>query len=278
MLRSMNDFENCSINATDGDIGHVKDFYFDDLTWVIRYLIVDTGSWLSSRKVLISPMAIETPNWEDKTLSVSLTKAQVKSSPDIDTDMPVSRQHEIRTLGYYGHPLYWGGAGLWGAETYPNLMMTGYAGAIGTPLLEQPGAEVLAAAGVEAEKHQRDDPHLRSCQAILDYHIEATDGDIGHVQGILVDEQTWAIRYLIVNTSNWWLGHKVLIAPQWIHAVRWPDMTVSLNLTRQMVQDAPPYDESVSLEREQEIGIHAHYGHAGYWEAEMEREEVLSPD
>ena len=276
MLRSMNDLENYTIRATDGTIGQVKDFYFDDERWVIRYLVVDTGTWLSSRKVLISPIAIGSPNWPEKVLPVSITKEQVKNSPDIDTDKPVSRQHEIRYLGYYGYPFYWSGIGLWGAGTYPNMSMGGYGGFVSTPHAEQSGLEKIHAQA-EAARHQDDDPHLRSCKAVMDYQIQAADGDIGHVQGLLVDEETWAIRYLIVNTSNWWLGHLVLIAPQWIQDVSWTDNTVSVNLTRQAVKDAPAYDSAAQLNREQEVDIFKHYGHSGYWEGEVKREAASSP-
>ena len=110
----------------------------------------------------------------------------------------------------------------------------------------------------------------------MGYHIQAADGDIGHVQGLLVDEETWAIRYLIVDTSNWWLGHLVLIAPQWIQDVSWSDATVSVNLTRQAVKDAPPYDSAAQLDREQETDIFQHYGHPGYWEDEVKREAAIS--
>ena len=121
MLRSMKNLEDYAIRATDGIIGHVKDFYFDDEAWVIRYLVVDTGTWLSSRKVLISPISIGHPDWTDRVLPVSITKEQVKNSPDIDTQKPVSRQHEIQYLGYYGYPYYWGGAGLWGEGIDPSM-------------------------------------------------------------------------------------------------------------------------------------------------------------
>ena len=275
MLRSMNDLENYTIRATDGTIGHVTDFYFDDERWVIRYLVVDTGSWLASRKVLISPVAIGNPDWTEKVLPVSITQEQVQNSPDFDTEKPVSRQHEIQYLGYYGYPVYWEGAGIWGGGFYPNMMMPDYAGLVSTPPAEDPEAEE-AYARAEAARHQDDDPHLHSCIAVMDYHIQATDGDIGHVQGLLVDEETWAIRYLIVNTSNWWLGHLVLIAPQWIQDVRWSDNTVSVNLTRQAVKDAPAYDSAAQLNREQEVDIFKHYGHPGYWDDEMKREEGVS--
>jgi len=106
---------------------------------------------------------------------------------------------------------------------------------------------------------------------MLGYDIQATDGDIGHVQGLLVDEETWAIRYMVVETGHWWLGHRVLIAPQWILKVSWSDTAVAVNLTRQAVKDAPPYDSAVELDREQEIGIHEHYGLPAYWSAEAHR-------
>ena len=264
MLRNTKDIENYVIGATDGIIGHVKDLYFDDEAWVVRYLVVDTGPWLSSRKVLISPIAISSPNWTEKILPVSITKEQVKNSPDIDTDKPVSRQHENAYMGYYGYPYYWDGAGLWGGGVYPGMLMTGYSGFVAARPVVRPEMEE-AYARTEAARHKNDDLHLRSCEAVKSYHIGATDGDIGHVQGLLVDEDTWSIRYMIVDTSNWWLGHQVLIAPQWITAVRWLDATVSVNLTRQAVKDAPPYDPAVQLDRYQEIGIHKHYGRRGYW-------------
>ena len=271
MLSSMSDLEGYAIRATDGTIGHVKDLYFDDEAWVVRYLIVDTGSWLSSRKVLISPIAIGQSSWADKILSVSLTKGQFKNSPAIDTDKPVSRQHEMEYLGYYSYPYYWGGAGFWGAGVYPSsmLMGVGFAGSGADPITAQ---AAQARATREAAQHQNDDPHLRSGNAVMKYDIEASDGDIGHVQGLLLDEETWAIRYLIVDTSNWWLGHQVLIAPKWIKNVSWPDQTVVVNLTRQAVKDAPPYDSAVTLDREKEIGLHNHYERAGYWAEEVRLE------
>lgn len=275
MLRTMNDLEDYAIRATDGTIGHVKDFYFDDGAWVIRYLVVDTGSWLSSRKVLISPIAIGHPNWTEKVLPVSITKEQVKNSPDIDTDKPVSRQHEMHYLGYYGYPYYWGGAGLWGGGLYPSMMRPGYAGFTPAPHVVQSEAD-KAYAQAEVARHEDDDHHLRSCKAVKGYHIQATDGDIGHVQGLLVDEETWAIRYIIVDTSNWWLGHQVLIAPQWIQDVSWSDATVSVNLTRQAVKDAPPYDSAAQLDRKQEMGIHEHYRRPGYWVDEVKCEAAKS--
>ena len=257
MLRSTHDLEDCAIRATDGDLGRVKDFYFDDQHWAIRYFVVGTGTWLSGREVLISPISVGHPNWTDKVLPVSITKEQVENSPNIDTEKPVSRQHEISFLGYYGYPYYWGGGGLWGAGAYPNLLITG--------AVPPPGVA----------PRQDDDPHLRSGNAVMRYRVEATDGDIGHVHSLLVDERTWAIRYIVVDTSNWWFGHQVLIAPQWIHAVRWSDARVSIDLTRQAVKDAPPYDIAARLNREQEESIYQHYERPGYW-AEGAKHDAIS--
>ncbi|MDD2776682.1 MAG: PRC-barrel domain-containing protein [Gallionella sp.] len=252
MLRTMNDLEDYAIHATDGNIGRIKDFYFDDEAWVIRYLIVDTGTWLLSRKVLISPIAFGQPNWAEKILPVSITQEQVKNSPDIDTAKPVSRQHEMQYLDYYGYPPYWGGGNFWGGGAYPYMMLPDYGTLVATPQPDRPES-MEAFARDEAAGHQNDDLHLRSCKVVEGYHIEAVDGDIGHLQGMLVDEETWAIRYLIVNTSNWWIGHQVLISPQWIRDVNWLEAKISVNLTQQSVQDAPPYHSAEQLNREQAL-------------------------
>jgi hypothetical protein len=123
------------------------------------------------------------------------------------------------------------------------------------------------------ESHKKDDSHLRSCHEVTGYHIHARDGDIGHVSGMLVDDETWAIRYLIVDTSNWWLGNKVLIAPLWIDQVQWPDEQVTVNMTRQAIKDAAPYDPDMTLDRTKEIAIYQHYDRVGYWEDEEKNAE-----
>ncbi len=270
MLRDVKTMVGFTIAATDGGIGFTTDFYFDDKAWVVRYLVVETGSWLSDRKVLISPIAISEPNWKFATFPVRLTREQVRNSPDIETDQPVSRQHESEYSKFYGYPYYWGGNALWGAAYYPGAMLgnTDYAGS---------GADYLAVQ-VENERRAREaehndhDVHLRSCKAVTGYHISAVDGEIGHLQGLLVDEESWAIRYLIVNTSNWWLGHLVLVAPSWITDVSWLRKSLTVDLTRQAIQHSPPYDLANLPDRTQETLLHEHYGHPGYWQSE-----TLSP-
>ena len=268
MLREVKDMVGFTIAATDGDIGHVRDFYFDDEAWVIRYLIVETGTWLPNRKVLVSPMALRHPNREANSFPARLIREQVRNSPSINTDRPVSRQHELQFYSYYGYPYYWGSGGSWGAGYYPGAMLTGagYGGGSGSEYLAaQMEKERLAR---EVDQCEDDDPHLRSCKEVTGYHIEAVDGEIGHVQGLLIDEDSWAIRYLIVNTSNWWLGHQVLVAPEWITDVSWLDRKVMIDLTRQAIQDAPPYDPALLPDRPQETLVYEHYGRDGYWHRE----------
>jgi hypothetical protein len=267
MLRSVKDLEGYAVGATDGEIGHVGDFYFDDRAWVIRYLVVDAGAWLSSREVLISPIAIGRADWTKRLLHVWLTKEQVKGSPDIDTDKPVSRQHEMAFSSYYGYPSYWDSAGDWGSGMYPNLMMAGYEGSRSPQAVRLGAGNAYARA--DTDRGREPDPHLRSCREVMKYHIHATDGDIGHVEGVLVDDQTWSIRYLIVNTSNWWLGHRLLIAPQWIEDVSWFDSKVSLKMTRQAIKDAPAYDPVDELDRRDEAELYDHYGYPVYWPDEV---------
>jgi hypothetical protein len=268
MLRNSSNLEGCSIGATDGTIGEVKDLYFDDEAWVIRYLVVGTGPWLENRKVLISPFALSQPQSALRLLRASLTKEQVRNSPNIDTEKPVSRQHEMQFLEYYSYPSYWLGGSLWGMGPNPNLLPVGAsyewpAGSCGQIRADH-DREV-------SEEHEKGDHHLRSCNAILKYHIHATDGDIGHVAGLLVDDETWAIRYVIVDTSNWWLGHQVLVAPQWIRDVSWSECNVTIALSRDALKDAPPYDGTSPLDRGKEIELFGHYGRPGYWIPEVNR-------
>jgi len=244
MLRNLNDLEGCAIRAVDGDIGDVTDFYIDDEAWVIRYFVVETGSWLFSRKVLVSPISLGHADWLEKTFSASITREQVKNSPSIDTEKPVSRQHEIDYLGYYAYPLYWAGPGLWGARTHPDLVMPEF---VSTPSVVEPQVDDIIAGDAPTIRHHADDPHLRSCNTMLSYHVHASDGEIGHVQGLLVDDTTWAIRYLIVNTSNWWLGHQVLISPEWIKEVSWSEALVSLDRSRKSMMRRPTMRPSKSI-------------------------------
>jgi hypothetical protein len=244
MLRNVKDLRGYAVRAIDGLIGRVDDFYFDDEDWGVRYLVVETGTWLSGRKVLISPVGLGHAYRKARQLPVALTRAQVARSPDIDTRKPVSRQQEAEYFKYYGYPYYWGGAGLWGMGAYPGGLTT--EGRIEEELKAQ---QALAT-------HTPDDCHLRSSNAIIGHHIEATDGEIGHVGDLLVDDYTWAIRYLLVGTGHWWSRHRVLVPPERIKGVSWSASKVSVDMTRQAIKDAPPYDSAAQREGQRERRTH----------------------
>ncbi len=222
-INSMIDYE---IRATDGDLGKVDEFYFDDETWTIRYIIAETGNWLEGRKVLISPVAFGKPDPESRTISVNLTRSQVKNSPDIDTQKPVFRQHEAQLNEYYQWP--WRG---------------GYGGSFGTTPLPLSDDEVLSEQEASAPEH-RDDPNLRSTRQVTGYHIHAADGEIGHVEDFIVDDEDWTIRFLVADTTNWLPGKKVLLSPQRIKEVEWADSSVYYNLTRESVENSQEFDPS----------------------------------
>lgn len=250
VLRTVTELKRYTIGATDGTIGSVEDLYFDDQMWVIRYLVVATGEWLSSRRVLISPISIRNANWAERILPVSITRDQVTSSPDIDTDKPVSQQHEMHYLGYHGYPYNCGGSGLWGIQPTPGIMASHLGYGATNPADRRAQAErSRSEAEADAERHARDDHHLRSCITVMTYHLHASDGDIGHVQDFLVDEASWAIKYMIVKTSSWWIGQQVLIAPQWIVGFHWDDNFVVVDLTRDAVKNAPPYKLGIQVDR-----------------------------
>jgi hypothetical protein len=258
MLRSIKTLEGFAIGATDGAIGKVTDFYFDDQAWAIRYVVVDTSSWLGGREVLISPYAIGAPDWSGRVMPVKVSKEQVKHSPGIDTAEPISRQYEKSYLGYYGYPYYWGGTALWGEDMYPGTALTGM-------------GESAYRGYLKSSSDDEGDPHLRSCEAVKGYDVHASDGDIGYIQGFIVDDYTWSIRYLIVNTSNWWVGHEVLVSPEWIQEISWAQSKVITNLDRQAIKASPPYDGAALLNRDAEFVIYDHYDRNGYWQAKRPR-------
>ncbi|MGA9642972.1 MAG: PRC-barrel domain-containing protein [Terriglobales bacterium] len=261
MLTNSENLKGLVIQATDGKIGTVDQFYFDDESWAIRYLTVETDGWLG-RQVLISPFSIVNTDWQSKRLDVLLTKKQVENSPNIDTHKPVSRQHESVYMGYYGYPYYWGGPNMWGPSSYPSGLP------VPTYVFKQAYEERIRKASM--------DSHLRSNEAVTGYHIEATDGEIGHVQGFIMDDKAWAIRYIEVATRNWWPGKKVLVSPAWIKSVSWKDSKVWVGLSRESIKSAPEFVEFAPIERDYEERLHAHYGRPPYWLHEVEAQDSVS--
>jgi uncharacterized protein YrrD len=235
MRRNVKNLVGFSMGATDGEFGKVEEFYFDDETWTIRYLIVKTGSWLFGRKVLISPSALKEPNWANETFPVNLTKAQIKHSPDIDTERTVSRQQEIDLYTHYGWPYMGaGGAGFYGGMGMSGMMES-----------RVPFEESILA----AVKHDKPvDPHLRSIDEVTGYRIHATNGEIGDVEDFIIDDQNWRIHFLVVDTGHWFPGKKVQIATKWISQVKWEESAVYVDITVDAVKNSPKYNPSVHLE------------------------------
>jgi hypothetical protein len=259
MLYSISDLDGLPLRATDGTIGSVEEFYFDDATWAIRYLVVDTGTWLSGRKVLISPQSAGQPDLINRVIPVQLTQDQVRHSPDYDTARPLSRAMEERLYRHYGWEPYWGEAGLpFSGATEPRSPDTIGEGDSAAPAgaAEQYELEGLMA-GVE--------PHLRSAETVMDYYIHARDGDIGHVDDFIVDHDGWAIRYMVVDTGTWLPGRKVLISPQWIEDMSWSEQKVTLDLTRNEVRNSPDFNAGAAIQRPYEKELFEYYKRAPYW-------------
>jgi len=248
-MHRVSELRGLTIAATDGDIGTLDDLYFDSKTWRVRYLVVDTGTWLSGRRVSVAPHVAHPPNVGAKRLPVSLTRAQVEGSPDVSTTPPVSRQQEIAWHAYYGYPLYWTTPDLLGAQ----------------PLLAAPDPRA-ALAEEELAARESGEPNLQSAQEVRGFYIGAADGEIGHVADFLVEVEPWTIRYLIVDTSNWWAGKQVLVAPGWITDVSWNDSRVYTTLTREAIKSSPEYDPTAPVQRDYESRLYGHYRRPNYWE------------
>lgn len=249
MLNKAKILSGYTLRSLDGDIGKVEEFYFDDHHWTIRYLIVNTGNWVTGRQVLISPYALIDVNKEEQYITIDLTKKQIEDSPTLDHDKPVSRQFEESYSKYYGMPMYWSGPYIWG--NYPTIVRD--------PKMW----------GEDTQEEKAWNPHLRSTSDVSNYKIQASDGEIGHVEDFVIDDDTWAIRYLVIDTKNWLPGKKVLISPQWIERVSWDLSTVFVNLSCNAIMQSPEYSTEALLNRDYETEMYKHYHRQGYWRDEI---------
>jgi len=230
MLRSIRTLYRDKLGASDGEIGHVNDCYFDDQSWVIRYLVADTGSWLPGRQVLLSPHAFGSSFQESgKSLLVNLTRKQIEGSPSIDLHKPLSRQYEEEYYRYYGWPYYWRGEGLWG--------MSGF------PILELPPNHVSAKAA-SAVQPKGPDAHLRSTRSVNGYHLQASDGIVGHVCDFMMDPKSWAIAQLIVKTGHRFSGKEVQMPVANVERISYEESTVFVRLTAKEVEQSSPHLET----------------------------------
>lgn len=248
MLRSMKAILNYGLSATDGDFGAVDDFLFDDRAWTVRYLVANTGGWLRGRLVLISPNALKQPDWHSRRFPVDLTRKQIEESPSILSDAPVARQKELELARHYNWPVYWAIDGLGGFGAAPIVAP-----------LSGPQAEADI---VEEGKN----PHLRSVREVRGYRVHARDGYVGYVDDFIVDDESWVIRYMVVDTRSWLPGGGVLLACDWIEEVSWDDAKVLVGHSREEIKNSPKYDPSAPVNREHEEVLHDYYGRPRYLE------------
>lgn len=246
MLWSIKSLRGYTILALDGEIGRTKEFLFDDQHWLLTYFVVNTSKVLSRRKVLISPLAIRQPRWEAHVFPVDLTREQIKNSPAIDEAQPISRQYQTQLHDYYAWPYYWQIV-----ARQPTYQVSDFPKSEDQELLEQT---------------QEGDPHLRSTQEIIGYHVHALDGEIGHVEDFIVDDTLWLLRYIVIDTQNWLPGKKVLIPLNWIQRMSWLEKEVYFDLTRETIQQCPEYDPTQPVNRQYEIRFYDYYGRPKYWE------------
>ena len=261
MLRNASEIKGYAITASDGRLGTVSDFLFDDSSWLVRWMVVDTGKWLSGRKVLLPPSVLGHLDPRQKEFSVRLTMQEVKDSPEVDTEQSVSRQMETKVYDYYGWSPYWGTGFYMGGARY----MRGSGAMSGVDYVGGVGLASRSLGSTRREEHGADarndgDPHLRSTEAVTGYHIHAIDGEIGHVEDFLIQDADWSIRYLVVDTKNWWPGKKVLISPRSIRDIDWTDRLVNLGVVRQTVKDSPGYDPSITVDRAYDDKFLTYYG------------------
>ena len=232
------------IRATDGDIGTVHDFLIDDEEWKIRYIAVDTAEWLFGRRVLLPPEAVKTASWADKRLDFSVTKEEVESSPEISDDMPISRRKELEMMEHYGWAPYWTPLGAPGPQPFP------------------PAVAAKKDGGLDSSDESN---HLRSLKEILRYSIHAKDGDMGKAVDIIVEDESWTVRYLVVDTKAWLPGKKVLVSKDWITGISWANKEFKLDLTKDEIRGSPAYDPYKPVNREYETVLYDYYGCPHYW-------------
>jgi len=235
-LHQLGNLSGYHLQANNGEFGKVRQVYFDDEKWIVRYFVVRTGSWLLGREVLIIPSVVTSVTETEQPLTVSLTREQIKNSPPVDTKVPVSRHYEQEYHAYYGWAPYW--------SSEPAV---GPVPTIPPPVTDRKPAE---------PEH----PHLRSSTEVHGYRIMAKDGEIGHVADFILDERSWEIRYLVIDSGNWFTGHKVLVSPRWLLDIDWAQRAVKVNLTKNQIKKAPEYDPDKPISSEYERNLFKNYG------------------
>lgn len=247
MRHNLKDLIGYTLSATDGEIGKVEEIYFDDHSWTVRYLVVNTGGWLSGRKVLLTPATVRDIDTVNHSCQVNLSRDQVEGSPDINTDKPVSRQHEIELYEHYGWP-------------FNNLAGPNFYGGIGMTGMTETRVPFTESIAERNRDEDTEDPHLRSSKEVRGYTIHASDGEFGTVSDFMINSD-WSIRYLVIEAGNWFTGKKLLMSPRWITRVSWEDSAVYVDIPIEMIKSSPEYDDAAGPVNEiYEQNLYHHYG------------------
>ena len=264
MLRSTKELFGYDILALDGNIGKVDDIFFQDSDWRVRYLVVDTGPWILGRKVLIVPSALGEPSWASKELSVQLTRDQVKNSPDVQTDKPISERELIKLHDYYDWNKYWIPMPV--TTSVPPTSVRGR-----VEKVEPTAAKAEAVEAAARERQQEPQFALRGAKEVIGYQVGGSDGDLGKVDDFILDDDTWDIRYLVLKTGNILQGKKVLIAPQWVEWIRHTGSRAYLDLDQETIEKSPPFDPDTPINRRQEEVLYDFHGRPYYWLGKQEQ-------
>lgn len=254
MLRSIKDLIGYPVQATDGDFGKVTDCLFDDREWGVRYLAVRTHGMLDRHEVLISPRDLDQPEvgWFGRHMLVNLSKDKIENSPSIGSDKPISQLCEEEYARYYRHQAYWEGAMIWGSMIVPQTARSK------RPL----GLEELH----KNRMQQIADRSIRSVNEVIGYSVDATDGKIGAVVDLIVDTHHWRLRHLVIDTTKWLPGGKVLIDVDWVTDFDWAREEVIVDHSVEQIRSAPPFHSHEPVNRDYEQHLYDYYGRPRYWE------------
>jgi len=257
MLQAAKKFMSMKVRATDGECGHIRDIYFDDDQWTLRYFLLDTGKWLPGKMVLISPLAVVDIDFKNKILDVNLSRVQIENGPNPSEHMPISRQLAARHSAYYDYPFYWPGSGIWPELGYDLAYYANFKNRVTT---DSENSQIK-------NEIKNEDQHLRTVKEIKSYLLEATDGLFGHVEDFVIDDDTWELRYLVVDTINWWPSKSVILSTQWVRDIVWSESKIVLDLSKEKIKNSPAYSEE-NLDRDYEINLYDYYQEPKYWQYE----------
>jgi len=249
MLRLVSTLIDYEVEASDGSIGIVRDILFDDITWKLRWLAVDTGDWLTRRHVLFHPSSINLFDTGGKFLQVRLARNLINAAPSLKKGQPVTLDFEARMFAYYDIDQNWQSSIFGERQTQGGL---------------ERGPLFNPASPVTTPDGNGCDPHLCSFKTVNGYHNEAKDGPIGHLHDAVIDTTDWLIHYLVVAMGTWGSSSRVLISPHAVQHIDPATETVQLDLVQQQVLSSPPWESNILTDDSYLASIHEHYGWPPY--------------